>query len=90
MPFLYDFLYDLREEIWWSMIPGVKIKLPWPTEHMMTVRASYVSWLEDNVGKRYWTWNWSPLDDDGHMDLLTIKFRRDKAELATEMKLRFG
>lgn len=51
----------------------------------------YRPWLEKNVGKQGWDWNWrigpvAATNTDGSVagfDSLLIKFRKSKAELAT-------
>lgn len=54
-----------------------------PNEH-------YRPWMEANVGKQGWDWNWRLTDNDAAENRLTIKFRRSKASLATIAALRWA
>lgn len=55
-------------------------------------------WLEKNVGKQGWDWNWklgafTAINNDSTVvgtDFLVIKFRKKKSELATIFKLMYG
>lgn len=43
----------------------------------------YRSWLEANVGKQGWDWNWGLTGNDVTENMLTIKFRKSKEQYAT-------
>lgn len=43
----------------------------------------YRPWMEKNVGKQGWDWNWGLADRDATDNRLTIKIRRKHAKHAT-------
>ena len=43
----------------------------------------YRPWLEKNVGKQGWDWNWGMADRDATENRLTIKIRRKHEKYAT-------
>ena len=43
----------------------------------------YRPWLETNVGRQGWDWNWGMANNDATQDRLTIKIRQKKAGYAT-------
>lgn len=43
----------------------------------------YRPWMEANVGRQGWDWDWGMADRDAIDNRLTIKFRRGKDECAT-------
>lgn len=47
----------------------------------------YRPWLEKNVGKQGWDWNWGFTDTDATDDTLTIKIRRGREKYATLLGL---
>lgn len=47
----------------------------------------YRPWLEKNVGKQGWDWNWGFADSDATDDTLTIKIRRGREKYATLLGL---
>ena len=49
----------------------------------------YRPWLEANVGRQTWDWDWNMLDNDSSTNRLSIKVRRAKSKYATEMALRW-
>lgn len=50
----------------------------------------YRWWMEQNVGKQGWDWDWSMLDDDISKNYLTIKFRKGKEQYAIIAALRWA
>lgn len=50
----------------------------------------YRPWLEANVGRQGWDWNWRLTDNDVAENILTIKFRRSKEQWATVAALRWS
>lgn len=113
---------SFREKLWWKFIPGIEIKLKWPSGYiskpqihtasflhkMLTnnnnevfsvdPRDFYQPWLETNVGKQGWDWDWKsepawsmyePSLPSYEQDFLIIKFRKGKEKYATEFLLRF-
>jgi hypothetical protein len=49
----------------------------------------YRSWMEENVGRQGWDWDWYVLDNDIYLNKLTVKFRRGKENLAIEAQLKW-
>jgi hypothetical protein len=43
----------------------------------------YRPWMEKNVGKQGWDWNWGLAGSDTSENMLTIKFRKSKEQYAT-------
>ena len=62
----------------WGGAAYIKFHSADPNDH-------YRPWLEKNVGKQGWDWNWKIVDKDNDMstDKLTIKFRRGKEQYAS-------
>jgi hypothetical protein len=50
----------------------------------------YRPYMEQNVGRQGWDWDWSMLDNDVVQNTLTIKFRKGKEHLATLVALRWS
>lgn len=78
------------KQLWWRFMPGVTISIPWPKSdgvNPFSVDPNYAfrPWLKTNVGKQGWDWDWAISEYD--FDLLTIKFRKKHANLATFVKL---
>jgi len=93
------------DRLWWRCMPGVTIKVRWPrgwvvldeSEDGSRVSADsadpndhYRPWLEANVGRQGWDWNWQLQDSDIIEDQLTIKFRRKYEKYATIAVLRWA
>lgn len=89
-------LYDVA---WWRWMPGETITVKWPVpwevvsylpdgSKVTTLTADpndlYRPWLEKNVGKQRWDWNWALRTVDNR---LTIKVRKKHAKCATYMGL---
>lgn len=66
----------LLKFFWWQWVPKVETVLPWPSgwvvldEHADGSKVStdsadpndhYRPWLESNVGRQYWDWDWEPV-----------------------------
>lgn len=77
--------------IWWNFVPGRIIKMPWPIgwtridQHGNQFYSNdpndhWRPWLETNVGKQMWDWDWKLSNDCQHVD---IKFRRGKQDSMT-------
>lgn len=70
-------LSDPRWRDWWGVAAYIKFPSADPNDH-------YRPWLEKNVGKQGWDWDWRIVDkDDMSTDKLTIKFRRGKEQYAS-------
>ena len=50
----------------------------------------YRPWLEANVGRQGWDWNWGMANNDATQDRLTIKIRQKKAGYATIAAVRWS
>lgn len=50
----------------------------------------YRPWMESNVGRQGWDWNWKMIDNDVAENRLTIKFRRGLEHLASIAALRWS
>ena len=63
---------------WRDMGGGVWVDLGFssdPNDH-------YRPWMEANVGKQGWDWDWSLIDKDIRENTITIKFRKGKENYA--------
>ena len=50
----------------------------------------YRPWMEQNVGKQGWDWDWCMRDNDAAENKLTVKFRRGKEQYATLFSLKWS
>jgi hypothetical protein len=99
---------SLPDALWWRFMPGEEIVVPWPTGEVRirqeesgtwdSVRSAdpndhYRPWLEANVGRQGWDWQWrhrivttmySPGYEDEMItgDKVVIKFRWGKERQA--------
>ena len=95
---------NIIDKLWWRLMPGVVINLPWPKGWVIlhedpdgscvsTQSADpndhYRPWLEANVGRQGWDWNWGMADRDATDNRLTIKIRQKYAGYATIALLRW-
>ena len=106
----------LRQALWWATVPGVEITLPWPTGWVVLhedpdgskVSAEsadpndhYRPWLEKNIGKQGWDWEWKHIITDTMIapgyeqemtakDRVLIKIRNKHKEAAMVMKLLYS
>ena len=86
-------------------MPGVVINVRWPKgwvalhedpngSKVSTESADpndhYRPWMEANVGRQGWDWDWGIADRDATDNRLTIKIRKRKAEYATIAVLRWA
>lgn len=76
---------NIRSRTWWSIVGRSSVVVRWPNgwtkpDHLGNQFLSsdpndhYREWLEDNVGKQGWSWQWYP-EPDG---TLRIYFRKNK------------
>ncbi len=70
-------------QCWWKYMPGVKVKITWPAEQPADPNEHYRPWLEQNVGKQGWHWNWTMEDNDAAENSLTLKVCKNKSKYAT-------
>jgi len=93
---------NLKEKLWWRFMPGVVINVRWPRGWIVlhedpdgscvsTESADpndhYRPWLEKNVGRQGWDWNWGVAGMDVTENRLTIKIRQKHAAYATMLTL---
>jgi hypothetical protein len=50
----------------------------------------YRPYMETNVGRQGWDWDWTMMDNDVSKNTLTIKFRKGKEHWATMIALRWS
>ena len=96
---------NIREQLWWRLMPGVVINVKWPKGWVVlhedtdgsavsTESADpndrYRPWMEQNVGRQGWDWDWGIANTDLSENRLTIKFRRKHASHATIATLRWS
>lgn len=106
----------LKQALWWATVPGVEITLPWPTGWVVlqedpdgskvSAESSdpndhYRPWLEKNIGKQGWDWEWKHIITDTMItpgyeqemtakDRVLIKIRNKHKEAAMVMKLLYS
>lgn len=93
---------NLREKLWWRFMPGVIINVRWPKGWVVlredpdgscvsTESADpndhYRPWMEANVGRQKWDWDWGMANTDVSDNRLTIKIRQKHSECAIIAKL---
>ena len=91
-------------QLWWKFMPGIEVILPWPVGEVRfrqeesgiwdSFRSAdpndhYRPWLEENVGKQKWDWDWKEYYDDTDGSQLLLKIRRSKAQFATMAALKW-
>jgi len=91
------------DKLWWRFMPGVVIRVKWPKGFYVVLNEMpdgsrvgtesadpndhYRPWLEQNVGRQGWDWNWGMGGMDATENRLTIKVRSKYAKYATIAKL---
>ena len=91
---------QFTSQLWWKFMPGIEVVLLWP-DGKVKIRNEdcvlsadpndhYRPWLEENVGKQGWDWDWKVHGDytAGSSQLL-LKIRRSKAQFATMAALKW-
>jgi hypothetical protein len=81
-----DIVVDHNDPRWQDMGGAVWVNLGFssdPNDH-------YRPWLEKNVGRQGWDWNWGMAARDALDNQLTIKIRRKHAVYATMLALRWN
>lgn len=100
---------NIREKLWWLLVPGVMIKVRWPkgkinVDHndprwvdlggavwveleSADPNDHYRPWMEQNVGRQKWDWDWGFVGNDVSDNCLTIKVRRKHEKYVTIMSL---
>lgn len=96
---------NIVQKLWWWLVPGVIINVKWPKGWVVLHEDSdgscvstesadpndhYRPWMEKNVGKQGWDWNWGLADRDATDNRLTIKIRRKHAKYATIAAMRWS
>jgi hypothetical protein len=93
---------NLREKLWWRFMPGVVINVRWPkgwvtlyedpdgscvSTESADPNDHYRPWMEANVGRQKWDWDWGMANNDVSDNRLTIKIRQKHSECAILAKL---
>jgi hypothetical protein len=107
--------FGLKQSLWWKFMPGVEVELPWPTgwvvlhenpdgSRVSTESADpndhYRPWLEKNIGKQGWDWEWKHIMTDTMIspgyedqaklkDRVVVKIRNKHKEAAIMLKLKY-
>lgn len=101
---------NIFNNAWWMFMPGTIITVKWPVgtvrvpngdnTGMIATSADpndhYRPWLEANVGKQKWDWDWrignvvASNNVTYGYDTIEIKIRKSKAELATIAALKWS
>jgi hypothetical protein len=102
--------FGLPDNLWWKFMPGTTVVVKWPNGPIMKdfedqyksdevllsadPNDHYRPWLERNVGKQGWDWNWRinsiATGNYSPGDTLMIKFRRKKSKWATAAALKWS
>jgi len=95
----------LIESAWWRWMPGVTFTVKWPVGWVVLnempdgsktsafsadPNAHYRPWMEKNVGRQGWDWQWGLRDDNAAENRLTIKIRSKHAKWATMATLQWS
>lgn len=96
------------KNLWWRFMPGAIVTVKWPVgwtelDNLGNQTSSadpndhFRPWLEQNVGRQGWDWDWRISDitaDNGQgtigVDTLDIKFRWGREQYATMFILRYS
>lgn len=81
-----NIIVDHNDSRWQDMGGAVWVDLGFssdPNDH-------YRPWMEKNVGRQGWDWDWSMFDEDVVNSYLTIKFRKGKEAHAIHAALRWA
>ena len=96
---------NLVEAAWWRWMPGITITVKWPVGWVVldempdgsktsTQSADpndhYRPWMEKNVGRQGWDWQWGLRDNNAAENRLTIKVRAKHAKWATMAALKWS
>lgn len=96
---------NIWQQLWWRFVPGTIINVRWPVGWVVlhenpdgsAVSANsadpndhYRPWMEANIGKQGWDWNWGMADRDATDNRLTIKIRRQHEKYATIIAMRWS
>jgi hypothetical protein len=97
---------NIVEQLWWRFMPGVVVTVRWPigwvslendsqSDQTFTARSAdpndhYRPWMEANVGRQGWDWDWGMANNDARNDTLTIKIRQKHAAHATIIALKWA
>lgn len=88
---------NVFKHLWWMLMPGKTIVVRWPRgwtelDHLGNqVESSdpndhYRPWLENNVGRQGWDWDWKIAKDDQGLE---VKFRKGKQQEMVEFAMRW-
>lgn len=67
---------------WWKLMPGTSITVKSPPKlwGISSINYYYRPYLEENVGKQGWDWNWKYASDGEN---IFIRFRKGKEKWAS-------
>lgn len=97
--------HGFRRGLWWRFMPGVVIKVRWPTgetrikqepsgiwDYVKSADPNdhYRPWLENHVGRQGWDWDWTVSGNDLSENTVTIKFKKGKEYWATVAALKWS
>ena len=95
----------LIESAWWRWMPGVTFTVKWPVGWVILDQmpdgsttsafsadpnSHYRPWMEKNVGRQGWDWQWALHDNNAAENRLTIKIRNKHAKWATMATLQWS
>lgn len=80
-----EIVVDHNDPRWRDMGGAVSVNLGFSADP----NYHYRPWLEANVGRQGWDWNWGMSGNDAAENRLTIKIRKKFASCATEAALRW-
>jgi hypothetical protein len=80
-----NIVVDYNHPLWQDMGGAVWVDLGFSTDP----NDHYRPWMEQNVGRQGWDWNWGKTQSECG-NRLTIKIRQAKAQYATMIALRWS
>ena len=104
---------DIKTKLWWKFMRHTDVVVKWPvgwailhddgkggitSTESADPNDHYRPWLEANVGKQCWDWNWEPgpvaaVSDDGSdlgCDTVRIALRKKQAHFASIIALKWA
>lgn len=98
---LLEHMRRLWPRLWWKLMRYESVVLPWPKnawtvmDHLGTqIQSSdpndhWRPWLEENVGRQGWDWDWRLVQLINGYDHVEVGFRRGKTDAKTAFALRW-
>lgn len=80
-----EIVVDHNDPRWYDIGGAARIKFESadPNDH-------YRPWMEANIGRQGWDWDWKLRDDDVSENMLTIRIRKKHEKQATEVAMRWS